>query len=234
MLARPGQRGRRNGQIRPHAETEREIGGYLFLKTCPKAAEGMQLADDIRELVGRCQRGDEDAARTLIDHFRDQVFGLCFRMLGHRQDAEDVAQESFVRALRSLGRWDQQREFKPWLMAIAANRCRSMLALRSRRPGPLAEMDHLPDPSPDQQLARNLNEEIGLALNQLREEYRQAFLLFHSQQFSYAEIAEALACPVGTVKTWVHRARRELAERLRTRGLAQELPRCDAPNLKPG
>jgi RNA polymerase sigma-70 factor (ECF subfamily) len=98
-------------------------------------------------------------------------------------------------------------------------------AVRMRRPK-LAddEVERLPDRVPDRQQARNLVEEVELALERLRDEYRQAFVLFHEHQLSYAEIAEALSCPVGTVKTWVHRARRELADHLRRRGVVEELP----------
>ena len=81
----------------------------------------------------------------------------------------------------------------------------------------------LSDNSPDLQAARNLAEEVELALTTIRADYRQAFLLFHEQQLSYAEIAEVMDCPLGTVKTWVHRARRELIQRLTKRGVVQEL-----------
>jgi len=158
----------------------------------------------------------------LVERFRAQVFGLCYRMLGHRQDAEDVTQESFVRALRSLKSWDQEREFLPWLLAIAGNRCRTLLSTRSRRPRPTALVDHLSDRSHQQAGGENLAEEVQLALARIREEYRQAFLLFHQHQMSYAEIGAAMACPLGTVKTWVHRARRELIEQLSQRGVLQE------------
>lgn len=159
----------------------------------------------------------------LIDRFHGQVFGLCLRILGHRQDAEDATQETFVRALRSLARWDSQRDFKPWLMAIAGNRCRTVLSRRLRRPQPTDLVDDLPDGAPDMQSARNLAEEVQLALRGLRDEYRQAFLLFHEGQMSYAEIGEVMDCPVGTAKTWVYRARRELAAQLRRRGVVREL-----------
>ena len=188
------------------------------------AAEGVQLAEDVRELVERSLRGDQLAMAELVDCFRGQVFGLCYRMLGHRQDAEDMTQEAFVRALRNLASWDSQREFMPWLLAIAGNRCRSLQSARMRRPALTDEVEHLPDCSPERQTARNLAEEIELALARLRDEYRQAFVLFHDNQLSYAEIAQSLNCPVGTVKTWVHRARRELADHLRRRGVVQELP----------
>ncbi len=72
--------------------------------------------------------------------------------------------------------------------------------------------------------AKTLAEEIELALTTLRAEYRQAFLLFHQHELSYAEISATLDCPLGTVKTWVHRARRELIARLAERGVVQELP----------
>lgn len=157
----------------------------------------------------------------LVERFRGQVFGLCYRMLGHRQDAEDVAQESFVRALRSLETWDSRRDFSPWLLAIAGNRCRSMLATRRRLPKPSCEVEDLPD-ARSFRTEGHLAEEVALALGRLRDEYRQAFVLFHEQELTYAEIAEMLDCPIGTVKTWVHRARRELSSHLRRRGVVEE------------
>jgi RNA polymerase sigma-70 factor (ECF subfamily) len=177
---------------------------------------------DICDLVERCLTGDEIAIAELLDRYRGLIFGLCYRMLGQRQDAEDMAQESLVRALRNLARWDNTRPFRPWLLAIAGNRCRSLLATRNRRPRPQHEVEHLPDLKPDGRIVQNLAEEVERALRNLREEYRQAFLLFHEQELSYAEIAIVLDCPLGTVKTWVHRARRELADELRRRGVVEE------------
>ncbi|REK09500.1 MAG: RNA polymerase sigma factor [Planctomycetota bacterium] len=161
--------------------------------------------------------------RQLVDTYRGQVFGLCYRMLRHRQDAEDVTQECFVRALRSLRRWDNRREFQPWLLAIAGNRCRTLLASRMRQPPSSCLVDNLSDNADQIHEARGLAEEIELALSTLRAEYRQAFLLFHQHELSYAEISAALGCPLGTVKTWVHRARRELVARLVKRGVVQEM-----------
>jgi RNA polymerase sigma-70 factor (ECF subfamily) len=115
--------------------------------------------------------------------------------------------------LRSLANWDSERDFSPWLMAIAGNRCRTWLAGRARRPGPTGLDDRTVDPRSEAR-PDHLSEELDLALGRLRAEYRKAFVLFHEQQFSYQEIAAALDCPLGTVKTWVHRARRELAQHL--------------------
>ncbi len=180
------------------------------------------MSREICELVNRCLAGQQSAIVELVDRFRGRVFGLCYRMLGHLHDAEDVTQESLVRALRSLARWDQTRDFEPWLLAIAGNRCRTWLAARSRRPatGPLVSpvVDTGAEPTGFDALA----EEVGLALGTLRAEYRQAFLLFHEQELSYLEIAAALDCPVGTVKTWVHRARRDLVDQLARRGVLED------------
>jgi RNA polymerase sigma-70 factor (ECF subfamily) len=166
--------------------------------------------------------GEQTAMLQLVERFRGQVFGLCYRMLGQRQDAEDAAQETFVRVLKSLARWDPQRDFEPWLLAIAGNRCRTALAMRRRRPNVQPLVDNVSDGAPDMQAAQNLAEEVQRALGQIREEYREAFVLFHEHQMSYAEIGEALGCPLGTVKTWVHRARSELIQRLQQRGVVQE------------
>ncbi len=176
-----------------------------------------------RELVNRCLVGDHAAMVELVDRYRNPVFGLCYRMLGQRQDAEDAAQETMVRMLRSLSGWDPTRDFEPWLLAIAGNRCRSMLAARQRRPAlaVLVEATCI-DHSPDHQAARNLAEEVQLALRQIRPEYREAFLLFHEHELTYEQISAALERPLGTIKTWIRRARRELVAQLRQREVLQE------------
>ena len=95
--------------------------------------EAHAILEDIRLLVNRALAGDQLAMRQIVERYKQQVFRLCYHMLGQREDAEDVSQEAFVRVLKSLPRWDQQRAFEPWLMTIAANRCRTQLAQRKRR-----------------------------------------------------------------------------------------------------
>ena len=189
--------------------------------------------DDLLTLVQLCLNGDQGAMIRLVDRFQGQVFGLCYHMLGHRQDAEDAAQETFVRVLKNLHRWDGEREFEPWLFAIAGNRCRTALSSRKRRQvvqSPAGLTEQLADSAPDAQLVRNLQEEVGLALAKIRDDYRQAFVLFHEQELSYDEIAATMNVPLGTVKTWVHRARRELIDELRQREIVQE-PRHAMPRI---
>ena len=173
----------------------------------------------VRQLVTQCLAGDQAAMMALVERYQARVFALCYRMLGQRQDAEDVAQETFVRALKSLGRFDLSREFEPWLLAIAGNRCRTALSTRKRRPLHQPLLDPHPDSTPEEEPARCLAEEVRLALSALRQEYRQAFVLFHEHQMSYAEIGETLDRPLGTIKTWVHRARKEMIEFLQRRGV---------------
>lgn len=178
------------------------------------------MTEDICELVRRCQAGDETAVRQFVERFQQAVFAVCLRMLGHRHDAEDAAQDTLLRAIRHLGRWDPGRPFLPWLLTIASNRCRTAMERRARRP---STTDRLPEP--EAQAATpigELGEELRLALNQLREDYQTCFLLFHQQELSCAEIADCMGVPEGTVKTWLHRARRELAQQLRRRGVIPE------------
>jgi RNA polymerase sigma-70 factor (ECF subfamily) len=182
--------------------------------------------DDVT-LVRRCLRGDAEAVRALVERFQAEVFGLCVRLLGHRHDAEDVTQEVFLRVFRSLKGWDVSRPLKPWLMGIAVNRCRTWLAQRARRP---ESVDYLQDvaagPPADDSL--ELLQEIRVALAELRPEYRLVFVLFHEQGQPYEDIAQALERPVGTIKTWLHRARLEIMDRLRRRGMV-----CDPERGQP-
>ncbi|MFM7150096.1 MAG: RNA polymerase sigma factor, partial [Gemmataceae bacterium] len=77
-------------------------------------------------LVRRCLEGNPEAIRWLVTHYQDDVFSLCVRLLRHRQDAEDVCQEVFLRVYRSLRTWDNSRPLRPWIMGIAVNRCRCL------------------------------------------------------------------------------------------------------------
>jgi RNA polymerase sigma-70 factor (ECF subfamily) len=178
-------------------------------------------ADDV-SLVRRCLRGDATAMERLVQDYQADVFGLCVRLLRHRQDAEDVTQEVFLRVFRSLRRWDARRPLKPWIMGIAINRCRTWLSQRSRRPE-LVEYLHETAATPPADDGAELTREIREAVRDLRLEYQSVFVLFHERGLPYEDIARALKKPVGTVKTWLHRARLEVLDRLRRRGMISEV-----------
>ena len=185
------------------------------------------MSDDAT-LIQHCLAGDEVAMRAFTAKYQNLVFSLCLRMLGHREDAEDVAQESFLRIFRALHRWNPTRPVKPWLLTIVANRCRTALARRSKLPAlnevaiSLEAERHEQSRQEREQL--ELSEELRVALAGLREEYRMCFVLFYQQELSYEEIAEIMDRPQGTVKTWLHRARAQIVECFHKRGMICEVP----------
>lgn len=173
-------------------------------------------------LVRRCLRGETEAVASLIGRFQGEVFGLCVRLLRHRQDAEDVTQEVFLRVFRSLEGWDPSRPLRPWVLGIAVNRCRTWLGQRAKRP---EAVDYLQDTLAGRDEGTEAGElvgEIQAALADLRLEYRTVFVLFHEHGQGYDDIARAIDRPIGTVKTWLHRARLEILERLKRRGLVED------------
>ncbi|MGI9518029.1 MAG: RNA polymerase sigma factor [Pirellulaceae bacterium] len=183
------------------------------------------MADELRYLVRRCIAGQASAQIDFVARFQGPVFGFCMRMLRQREDAEDCTQETLIRVMRNLHRWDPSRKIEPWLFTIAGNRCRTKLSRRCSRPQPVTLESPVEDKSRLYQDAALLAEEVELALEDLRNEYRNAFTLFHRHEMSYDEIAEVMEVPLGTIKTWVHRARRELVSRLAHRGVIEESKR---------
>ncbi|MBA3314283.1 MAG: sigma-70 family RNA polymerase sigma factor [Planctomycetaceae bacterium] len=158
--------------------------------------------------------------QRFVQRFEGLVYGLSLRMLRRREDAEDVAQDVFLRTFRSLKRWDADRPLAPWLIAITANRCRTALDRRSRTAtfAPVAEQASEAIASPAE-----LAEELQLALSQLRPEYRRCFELFYRKELCVAAVAEHLGVPQGTIKTWLYRARKELADHLERRGVTPDV-----------
>ncbi|HEY1191040.1 MAG TPA: RNA polymerase sigma factor [Gemmata sp.] len=169
-------------------------------------------------LVQRCLAGSPAAARELVERFQSDVLAVCRRLLSSEHDSEDVAQEVFIRVFRSLARWDHARPLRPWILGIAVNRCRTWIGKRARAPELADYLHEAADRRPADDSAE-LATEIRAAVDALRADYREVFVLFHEQGQPYESIAEAVGRPVGTVKTWLHRARLELLDRLRTRGL---------------
>ncbi|MCA9136545.1 MAG: RNA polymerase sigma factor [Planctomycetales bacterium] len=168
-------------------------------------------------LARRIVDQDSGAFATLVDRYHDFVFRICFGILRHRQDAEDATQDTFSRVAKYLDRWDARRPFEPWLATVAGNRSRSQLS-RRRSYAPLtAAAEPQTFSTPEAQAAAAMQEEVSLAMDNLPQRQRIAFELFHEQSMSYIQISKELDCPIGTVKTLVHRARTSLIEQLRQR-----------------
>ncbi len=171
------------------------------------------------ELVARARQGDEAAFEQLVLRHQRYVFNLACRVLGDYTEAEDVAQEAFVRAWRGLSGFRGQAQFTTWLYRIVQNLCLNRLpGLRREllQTEPLEEVLVNPNPSPaDLFDVREQMAFLHAQLDRLPEKYRLVLTLRYLQHLSYAEVAAALDVPMGTVKTHIHRARQLLRERLR-------------------
>jgi len=173
--------------------------------------------DSNATLAKRSLQRDGQAFAALVQRYHEFVYRICFGILRHRQDAEDATQDTFSRLAKYLDRWDPRRPLEPWLATVAGNRSRSHLARRR----PHATLTAADEPQTFATIhahaADAMREEIVLALRQLPGRQQKAFQLFHEQSLSYDQIARQMDCPVGTVKTLVHRARRALIDQLRDR-----------------
>jgi RNA polymerase sigma-70 factor, ECF subfamily len=161
--------------------------------------------------------GDEDGFCRLMELYQKPVFNLCYRMTGDPQEAEDAAQETFLRAYQNLKRYDPQRSFATWLLSIAAHYCIDQIRRRKALVTPLDELpeETIPDadPGPEKQATR-LEEQRMLRslLDQLGPQDRAAVVLRYWYDLSDEEIGHTLSLTVSAVKSRLHRARRELAK----------------------
>ncbi|MBA3344860.1 MAG: sigma-70 family RNA polymerase sigma factor [Gemmatimonadales bacterium] len=188
----------------------------------------VQLTD--QEVVLRARAGQEAAYRELIRRYERPIFALLFRMVRDRELAEDLAQETFVKALNAIQSYRPEFKFSSWIFKIANNAAIDHLRRRELDTLSLDGSPHAETPeamhatalqigarqeSPlDEVEARELGGEIEAAIGQLRPEYRSCILLRHVEGRAYEEIAEILDLPLGTVKTYIHRARNELRHAL--------------------
>ena len=167
------------------------------------------------ELARRAHRGDAAAFDELVRRFHRPVYRFCWRLV-RSPDAEDLAQDTFVRAFVHFERFDPERPVLPWLIAIARRLCLDLL----RRRKVMARVDTLPvtdPPPPGPEGEASLREQFSRlerALDDLDEGPRMAIVLFHIEEMSYRDIAAALEVPMGTVMTWLHRGRAQLKRAL--------------------
>ncbi len=187
--------------------------------------EEISTATD-QDVVAWARQGHERAYRELVRRYQRPVFSLIYRMVRDRERAEDLAQETFVKVLNALDSYRSEYKFSSWIFKIANNAAIDQLR---RKELDTLSLDGAPDAvtserqegtslqlpnageSPLQELeARELGSQIERAIAHLRPEYRSCILLRHVEGYAYEEIAEMLDLPLGTVKTYIHRARSEL------------------------
>jgi RNA polymerase sigma-70 factor (ECF subfamily) len=190
------------------------------------------------EWLRQARAGDEDAFALLVQAYQVPVYNLCYRMLGEAMEAEDAAQETFLRAHRALHRYDPTRRFVTWLLSIASHHCIDRLRRRRLR---TISLDTLlpsqekpdPDPGPESSLvAREQEALMREVLQELGDKDRAAVVLRYWYEMSYEEIGHTLSLTVSAVKSRLHRARREMAE-LWNEAPAHTVPaggRCDEPS----
>ncbi len=172
----------------------------------------------ILEWVSAALGGDQDAFAELVYTYQDSVYNLCYRMLYDRGEAEDAAQEAFLRAFLNLQRYDPARSFKTWLLTIASNYC--IDRIRRRRLQWLSLDDSLPnmtlredEPEPeDVTIFHEQSAAIQKLLHRLPPDYRAAVVLRYWYDYSYVEIADILDTTESAIKSRLFRARQMLAE----------------------
>ena len=183
-----------------------------------------ELSD--QEVVLQARQGREPAFRELIGRYERPVFSLIYRLVRDREKSEDLSQETFIKVLNAIDRYDPSYKFSSWIFKIAHNT--ALDHLRKKEPETLsldgsphaqsaAEIEastvHVASdaPSPEDYAAhRELSGVLEQAIAQLRPEYRTAIILCHMEGRAYEDIAEIMEVPLGTVKTYIHRARHEL------------------------
>ncbi len=174
----------------------------------------------ILEWVSAALEGDQNAFAELVYTYQDAVYNLCYRMLYDRGEAEDAAQEAFLRAYLHLNRYDPARSFKTWLLTIASNYC--IDRIRRRRMQWLSLDDPLPnltlredEPEPEEaSILRERSEAIQNMLSRLPPDYRAAVVLRYWYDYSYVEIADILDTTESAIKSRLFRARQMLAEQI--------------------
>jgi RNA polymerase sigma-70 factor (ECF subfamily) len=200
----------------------------MAIVTCPvrapdQSGRGME-SDEI--LVARCLAGDERAFETLVERYEAPLRRLAFGFLRDRQLAEDVSQETFLQAYQKLSTLGRGGAFRSWLYRIAVNRVHDELRRLTRQGEVSGEetersLEKTPAPGSLQGLveSRELGRQLAAAIARLDGKHRTPLILKEVQGMTYAEIAQLLGWPMGTVQIRIHRARLRLREQLKEQGL---------------
>ena len=182
------------------------------------------------DLVKQCQAGDSEAFDQLVGRYRNRVFGMIYNMVHNEQDAWDLAQDSFLKAWKSIARFRGQSSFYTWMYRIVTNVTIDWLrkkqvkgsgaefddAIQLKDVDPAARTLPKADPLPHQRMERReIRARIDDAIKQLSPEHRAVILMKETEDMQYHEIAEALGCSIGTVMSRLFYARKKLQNLLR-------------------
>lgn len=179
-----------------------------------------------RELIRRCQAGDEAAFEDLIRLHEKKVYALCRRMCRGEDDALEAAQDTFLAVWRGIGSFREDAAFSTWLYRLATNACLDLLRREKRHGADLSLDDEEaridptdPSPTPEEAAERGETQRmVREALLSLPDDYREILLLRETEQLSYAEISEIAGLELGTVKSRISRARNALRDKLAQSG----------------
>lgn len=176
-----------------------------------KGARIKGMSTDEKGLIVHILNGNQQAYAQLIDRYKQQVYRHCFYIVRDEDIAEDMAQEAFIKAYMHLKRYDPAKAaFKTWVFTIATRQC--LTYLRRNKPIPL-EQDLIESTQPPtDHLAKQ--QELIAAVTSLNPKYRTAITLFYWHGYSYEEIASAMDAPIGSIRSWIFRAKKQLKEAL--------------------
>ncbi len=176
----------------------------------------LQLHDNPFDELARVRAavsGDASARQWVVERYTPMVFRYARRMLGDEQDANDAAQDSLVKVLRNLERYDERWRFTTWVLGITRNTCIDELRRRRFRSSEEAPETADPGPGPLELTARQRSAAVlQAALARLPDLYREVLLLYHFEHLKYQEIADILDIPIGTIMNRIFRARAKLRE----------------------
>ena len=180
----------------------------------------------INKRISEVLKGDQDAFEEIVTLFQHRLYHVCFRMLGNRQEAEDIAQEAFVRAYVNIHTFDQNRKFSTWIFRIATNLCIDRIRkkkpdyyLDANVPGTdgLTMYSQIPADGelPEDEVERmDTQARIQYEISRLSDRYRSVIVLRYIEELPLQEISDILELPLGTVKTRVHRGRAALRKQM--------------------
>ncbi len=180
----------------------------------------------VNKRIEQVLKGDQNVYADIVNLYQHKLYQVCYRMLNNKQEAEDIAQEAFIRAYINLHTFDQKRKFSTWIYRIATNLC--IDRIRKKKPdyyldaevagtngldmySQIAASEQLPEEQLEQM---ELQERIQYEISRLPEKYRSVIVLKYIEELSLQDISEILDMPLGTVKTRIHRGREALRKQL--------------------